>query len=401
MADLYEYVMSTGVVIPNTSDVKTDVENEYREIFGADLSVESSTPQGRLTEHDTLFRQQVLRVCALMANSQNVRTATGDPLDAIGAKVLVYRKYAQPTQVLVSLAGVAGTIIPAGSQAKTTDGDVFASERTVQLDENGKAEVYFQSVELGQIPCPVGTLTEIVSSVSGWETINNPDPAIIGYEKESDDSYRERILYAQQLANGYNDSIKGKLSGVNGVISSWYYENYNDTAVEVDGVSVSPHSLCIIVDGGLVQDIYNAIASAKNVGCGYTAISGQSETGLGYDAINDRYVQVTFNRPEYIEVQTTITVSLNKYQGNNIYQDVKDAVVAWAQNKNPNVEGLVIGNNVNTFEIASAVSEAIPEIKIVQVVAGKKGEQQTVNGVSILSKQCALLTSDDVSVVVQ
>ena len=112
-------------------------------------------------------------------------------------------------------------------------------------------------------------------------------------------------------------------------------------------------------------------------------------------------MQVTFNRPEYIEVQTTITVSLNKYQGNNIYQDVKDAVVAWAQNKNPNVEGLVIGNNVNTFEIASAVSEAIPEIKIVQVVAGKKGEQQTVNGVSILSKQCALLTSDDVSVVVQ
>ena len=208
-------------------------------------------------------------------------------------------------------------------------------------------------------------------------------------------------MYAQQLANGYNDSIKGKLSGVNGVISSWYYENYNDTAVEVDGVSVAPHSLCIIVDGGLVQDIYNAIASAKNVGCGYTAISGQSETGLGYDAINDRYVQVTFNRPEYIEVQTTITVSLNKYQGNNIYQDVKDAVVAWAQNKNPNVAGLVIGNNVNTFEIASAVSEAIPEIKIVQVVAGKKGEQQTVNGVSILSKQCALLTSDDVSVVVQ
>ena len=386
MADLYDYVTSTGVVIPNTSDVKTDVENEYKGIFGSDLSVETSTPQGRLIEHDTLLRQQVIRVVALMANSQNVRTATGDFLDASGSKVLVYRKYAQPTQVLVSLAGVAGTIIPAGSQAKTTDGDVFESERTVQLDTNGKAEVYFQSVELGQIPCQVGTLTEIVSSVSGWETINNPDPAIIGYEKESDDSYRERIKYAQQLANGYNDSIKGKISGVNGVVSSWYY---------------APHSLCIIVDGGLVQDIYNAIASAKNVGCGYTAISGQSETGLGYDEINDRYTQVTFNRPEYIEVQTTITVSLNKYQGSNVYQDVTDAVIAWAQNKNPNVEGLTIGNNVNTFEIASAVSEAIPEIKIVQVIAGKKGEQQTVDGVSILSKQCALLTSDDVSVVVQ
>ncbi|OWK44051.1 hypothetical protein [Fimbriiglobus ruber] len=44
MAD-YEYIEPTGVILPDTSGLLTDVQSEYQAVFGADLVVTPIPPR--------------------------------------------------------------------------------------------------------------------------------------------------------------------------------------------------------------------------------------------------------------------------------------------------------------------------------------------------------------------
>lgn len=82
--DLYSYSTKNGVVIPNTANVKTLVENAFVAVFGEGFSVDPTTPQGRIIEAITLLFVDVLRICAVNANGFNPQQAVGIYLDNLG-----------------------------------------------------------------------------------------------------------------------------------------------------------------------------------------------------------------------------------------------------------------------------------------------------------------------------
>lgn len=83
--DLYSYQTSNGVVVPNTSGIRTLVENIFKTAFQDDsFSVDPETPQGRIIEAITLMFVDVLRVCAINANGFNPSQAVGAYLDNLG-----------------------------------------------------------------------------------------------------------------------------------------------------------------------------------------------------------------------------------------------------------------------------------------------------------------------------
>ena len=82
---LYDYVTNSGIVIPQTSDIKAKVEAAFIDIFGSDFSFDTETPAGRLVEAITFFFLNALVVNAQNANQLNPDQATGNYLDAIGA----------------------------------------------------------------------------------------------------------------------------------------------------------------------------------------------------------------------------------------------------------------------------------------------------------------------------
>jgi len=90
-SNLYQFVTSTGVVIPQTSSVKTDVESVFKTVFGNDFSTDTETPGGRLIEAITILIKNVVSVNAQNANNMNPRTAIGEYIDALGAMFGVSR----------------------------------------------------------------------------------------------------------------------------------------------------------------------------------------------------------------------------------------------------------------------------------------------------------------------
>ena len=88
---LYTFSQKTGVIIPDTSRVKSVMESAFTEIFGSDVSLEPETPLGRLIEALTLLFVNVLGVNAQNANSFNPSQALGNYLDALGGMFGVIR----------------------------------------------------------------------------------------------------------------------------------------------------------------------------------------------------------------------------------------------------------------------------------------------------------------------
>jgi len=58
MADdaLYTYVTTTGVIIPDTADIKAVVQAEWKAALGDNLDVSDSSPQGVLIAAETASR---------------------------------------------------------------------------------------------------------------------------------------------------------------------------------------------------------------------------------------------------------------------------------------------------------------------------------------------------------
>jgi len=374
MSDLYEYNTEQGLIVPDVDAVQTDVENEYLSAFGSDLDLTPSTPQGRLIEMETLSRQQIVGLCALIANQINIDYATGQYLDAIGLFYDVSRFGATRTRVLATITGVANTVVPAGSIAETQAGDRFYLENETTIPSGGSISTYFLSEQAGEIPCATNTLTNIVSQIIGWETINNPIAAVIGSAQESDFEYKKRIKNSRYSGNSLIQSLQSAINQIDNVKSSFVYDNGSNSSITYDGITIPAHSILIVVDGGTDNDIAKAILTKKSSGSGYTTISGQSVTVNVSDGAYGVQYPVTFNRPEQLAFDVEIDVAQNNYTGSDLTQAVKDAISSWANGEVTGVDGLKIGQNVSPFEIGAGVSDIIPQIYVKSVKIALHGQ---------------------------
>ncbi|WP_197335293.1 hypothetical protein [Ralstonia solanacearum] len=110
MAENYQYLTRSGVIVPDTDAVRDDVRAEWRGVFGDDLSVDEETPQGVLITVDTLARDGVARNNAALANQINPGQAGGVFLDAICALTGLERAAAtRSTLSGVDVAGIPNT----------------------------------------------------------------------------------------------------------------------------------------------------------------------------------------------------------------------------------------------------------------------------------------------------
>jgi hypothetical protein len=241
----YEYITETGVIVPNTDDIQTQVENEYKAVFGEDLVTTPNTPQGLLITTDVLTRTIVAQNNAQLANQINPNLAGGTHLDAIAALTGLQRTPASYSIVLAQVTGVAGTIIPTAAVAQLVTGELFSPIADITIGPTGEGSGLFQAQESGPISVAVGALSTIVDGVSGWETVTNNVPGTLGGTTESDAEFRQRrrdTLGLQGMA--LPEAITSGLYGAGiGVSSLKFIENFYSTTEVIEGVTMPPHSI--------------------------------------------------------------------------------------------------------------------------------------------------------------
>lgn len=402
MADPYEYVKSTGLIVPDTSELLTEVEDEYKSpsAFGSDLNVAPSTPQGVLIASEATARDKVVRNNAALANQINPNIAGGIFLDAIWALTGGQRDDATRTIVPnVRLTGVANTVVPAGSQAQTPGGVACELIAAVVIGTDNEVFADFRVIAYGPISVAPDTLTQIVSNVLGWETVNNDEPGVIGTLDQSDISARqERRNQLALQGQSLSEAITSGLYATEGVKSLTFRENVANTTQTIDGIELVAHSIWTCIDGGADADIAETLSRKKSGGCAY---NGDEEVGY-VDPFSGQTTVVKFDRPTPVPMLARATIRLQNSVVSNPEQLTKNAILTYAAGEMEGEPGFVVGASVSPFELSAAVNVLALGIFVVNMeikeVSGPDWETTTIE---IDLNEIATINESSITVVIE
>lgn len=393
MAD-YQYITSQGVIVPDTSTLRDDVESEYRSVFGQDLDVNPETPQGALITLEVENRDAVVRNNAELANQINPDLAGGIFLDAIWALMGGQRFDATHSFLSqVKFTGIAETIIPKGSQAATLNGDLFETTKTLIIGKDGSVTGNMRAIETGAVECGVGQLNKVASSVLGWETVHNPSNAVLGRDAESDlQSRRRRKQTLAKNTVSVGEAITSALYELEGVRSLAYRENYTDQPMIFDGITLVPHSIYVCVEGGDKEAIARSLLRTKTLGA---AFNGSEEVEV-LETISGQIYPVKFDKAIEIVLFCRVTVKKATVDAQTI---IPAAVESWANGDIDGEGGLVVGRDVSPFEISAGINAVEPRLFITRVELSTDGKAWSSNNYEIKMNEVARLKRSAVQVV--
>lgn len=405
----YDYITSTGTIVPDTSTTLEEVQQEYLDALGQDLDLSPSTPQGQLITVETAARTGVINNNALLANQLNPNQSTGVFLRSIGALMGISDT---PTSRSIAvdcvLHGTIGVQIPAGTRAINPQGAVFLSINPVALVDDGTgtgaATVSFQASAPGPIAAPAGSL-EPADPISGWASMTQPFDAVLGSVSMTDYQfmlYRQNAL-ANQSQNSTN-AAKSKVSMLPGVTSVAVRDNDEDTTQTVDGVVMPPNSMwvCVNDDGGVSSDIAMTLLGCKAPGCKWTPGAtpgsfGTVVTQTEVDPVTGQSYTVTFVRSVPVPAFVQITVS-NGTSSADLQTAVVDAILAYATGQMPNNAGLIMGQDVSPFELSGAVVQQIPGCYVSNCQVSLDGTTWTTTPLAIALWQRATIAEGNITV---
>lgn len=147
-----------------------------------------------------------------------------------------------------------------------------------------------------------GDLSNMVSLVPGWKSVNNRQAGIVGRERETDAALRARYhTGVYRLGTSTLPAIEANIfERVVGVDAVRVFENKEDTPQG----GMSPHSIQVVVDGGLDLAIAQEIYANKAAGIdtnGAQVVTLQTPQGPQ---------EIRFDRAERIYIWANIVVAL-------------------------------------------------------------------------------------------
>lgn len=396
MANGYQYIDDTGVIIADVADIKSDVQEEWKNAVGQDLILDDDTPQGQLIDAEVLARSAVMRGCAQVANQINPNLSGGVWLDAVCSWLGIYREKATRTLIpSCAVQGTAKTLIPAGSRARTKNGDICRSLVDVRLNDSGMGTVDFEVVETGPIAVPAGYLQIIVDTVLGWSSINNPTAGTLGQNRQSDASLQAvRALRLANNAISTREAIISNLYGVPGVRSLQFRENVGDTPIVIDGVTLVPHSVWVCVYGGASESIAEVLLREKTDGAGW---NGAVEVVVT-DKFSGQPYDVKFDRSTEVPVQIRVVAGEGDYSF-DLENTIKSAILAYASGEVEGERGFVTGVDISPFEISGAINIQNPGVFVRKVELARMGETLEAVVLAINANEVGTISADDIVVV--
>lgn len=382
----FQYINSLGVIVPDTATLLAEVEAEWREALGDDLDTSPTEPQGVLIAAEVSARDSVVRNNAELANQINPDLAGGVFLDSIWSLTRGSRRPA--TRSLIQgavLGGQPGTLILAGSLASTDDGAQFATTAEVIIGPGGTVSADLRAVEVGPVAAPIGTLTNVDSSVLGWETITNPTAAALGRLQETDVAARKRRRLTLALQGvALPEAITSHLYALDDVRSLAFRENIANISQTIDGVLMIPHSIYVCVQGGTDADIAQTLLDTKSLGAGW---NGTTTVNI-VEPFSGQVYAVKFQRPVMVDVFVRVTARFNGVDAQTI---IPGALEAYANGELEGEDGFVVGGDVTTFEISGAINQVEPRIFVTNVELSTDGITYASAPIAVSIEQAAQL----------
>lgn len=294
-------VTDTGITPTTLSEYQSLLRISFKAAFGESIDVDAKSPQGQFIDNIALDMSQSDDALISVGGALNIFRAFKAQLEGVASILGIQKNEAESTIVTVTLGGTPSVIIPSGSRARSDAGDLYQLDSDTQLGVGGSASASMSAVEAGPIELLAVELTSVVDVVPGWETVTNPAAGVTGRDIESDVEYRQR--YFIELFKNALSVLESMISGISeldNVTEVIGVENDTGSPVTIQNESIDAHSIAMVVEGGLDQDIADSIRLKKTGGTGTTGTT---------TVVDPPHADINFFRPTFIDIEVVITTT--------------------------------------------------------------------------------------------
>ena len=285
----------------------------------------------------------------------------------------------------------------------TTNNDVLA---IYMNDESDTMTVSVENLVIQQIGSPfnfsadkagainpnIGKVNQIPLAYTGWESVENNVPAVVGREAETDIELRQR----------WNSSVYSRAQAMTEAIQAAIYQNVagvtvclvdeNDTD-STDSEGRPPHSIECVVAGGSKTDIAKQIWERKPAGITtYGSVSQEITDSQGISHI------INFNRPEEVKVWLKVVIMENPEQGlpTSAVHDIEKALIQKGAE-------LQVGEDVILQKFFAAIFSATTGIGYISLTAasGETAFSYSTDNIEISVRQVAVFDADRIDISIQ
>lgn len=329
-----------GLTVPTEPEILSGIFADMVDAFalsGRALNTELTTPQGQLAQSQAYMLAQLNRGWLQLVNNVDPASASGAFQDALGRIYFLTRQPASYATVQATVRGVVGTVLPAGAQARSSDGTIWLTTAAVTFGSSGSATVLLRASTAGSAPSVGVNGLTIYQQRSGWEAISNDAPSTPGVNLESRQSFEARRAASVNIGGtGTAAAVRAAIANVTGVSDVYVYNNGSDTAITYGATDypVPAHSIAITVAGGDDTAVANAIHSKLDAGCGLPTSAGVGtlteiviEDSVNYVAPFPQYV-IRFVRPLPVTVYVRVEVANLSTLPSTYVQDVQAAIAS-------------------------------------------------------------------------
>ena len=369
-------------------DILAEYQSLFKTIFG-DINTDPSTPQGQII---TSLTQIDLATISYLENLANAFFfgGSGDFLDKWAWNLYrVTRKQGTPSSVLIKITGRPTTDIP--NDFTISDGsENYVIEAPTRIGENGEVIAKFNNIAINDFVAKANTITQIVTNIDGVERVNNENNATQAIFRETDAELFNRCLYFGSTAtNSSFRSILANVAQVKGVNRIAGAENVANQNKIINGVELTPHSICIVVDGGEAQEIAEAIQKSRATGCDMV---GDIEIPLYID--KQKYIY-RFYRPKMVAIKVKVSVS--------------QANIGLIRADFEKITKEALANFINNLDIAKTITQPLLSNALIKIVGSdfniddlqfsKKSESLAYSPINLKLNEIATISLDDIEVI--
>ncbi len=372
MAYFAPYIDDAGLHIPSYIDIRDDLIDQFKQIYGQDIYLDNESQDYQMISAFALKTYDTMQLLQIVYNNRSPKTAVGSALDGIVKLNGIKRKAASYSTCVLTLTGIAGTIITNGV-VEDDAGVKWSLPVTVMLT-GVTTLVSVLCNEIGAIEAAPGTITKIITPTKGWTSVTNSVSAVTGAPVETSEQLRQRQSISVAIPS--QNMLDGTIAGIASVDGVKRYKVYdNDTSV-TDANGVPSHTIAAVVEGGLDAAVALQIYLRKGPGGGT-----YGDVSIGYVNLDGLTTMIRFFRPVYAGALVELVIKKNAGYTSEIKARIEKAIKTY-------IENLDIGTDVTITGISAAVFSVIdnwskPAFSVVTLNIGRQGDTLTNKDIAI------------------
>jgi uncharacterized phage protein gp47/JayE len=252
-----------------------------------------------------------------------------------------------------------------------SEGNTYVCITTATIGAGGTVTVDFENEVGGDKACPANTVTTIITTTPGWDTVNNPSVGIVGSDTETDADLRQRFKnYVNNNASGTISAITSAVSSLEGVLDCVGADNPTASSVTVGNYVLQPHTYAISVLGGADGDIAEAMYMKKSMAAqtGNTTVTyTDTETGISYNFLIVRPTKLDYFFKVTLANELSLPAEISSLVKQAIYEDFYNNRVK-------------INSTTYASRFYNAVNSTTGNIEIVSILMASQPDGGTISG---------------------